>query len=229
MTCEIVRTTKLRFEYLGIAGTALIAICCLITAIGFKGYLDEGYSILNHFISELGMHTESPLAWVFNAGLLVGSPLILIFLLSSYQHLPSKLSWVARVLGIATGVGGFFVGVFPADVNLGAHTVSAMIFFFGGAVTVAIFSIDIFLQKEQKLGRWLCVAGAIVSACFVVFLVVTFSGPRMTGMANLGASIASERPSPFWDLAFLEWLPLIGILAWIFLLAVEFLRLGKQK
>jgi hypothetical membrane protein len=220
---------KLRFEYFGIAGTLLVAICSLITALGFKGYLGEGYSLLNHLISELGMHSESPLSGFFNVGLLIGAPLVLIFLVGTYQHLPSKLSWVARILGIATCVGGFFVGVFHADVNIDLHLIAAMFFFFGGAVTVALFSIDIFRQKHLKLGRWLWVIGLVDSACFVLFIVVSFSGPRMVNMANLGPAIAPLRPTPFWDIPFFEWLPFIFILLWVFLLAVQFLRLGKQK
>jgi hypothetical protein len=133
------------------------------------------------------------------------------------------------VVGIAALVGGFFVGYFHADVNIGAHLISALFVFFGGAVAVGLFSIAIFRTKELKLGRVPLIVGLIVWACFVVYLIVSFSGPRIVNMANLGPSIAALRPKPFWADPFFEWLPLIGVFVWIFLLAVQLLRMDKYK
>ena len=222
--------SKVRFEYFGMLGCGLISACCVITAIGFVGYINEGYSFLNHFISELGMYTESPLSWVFNVGLIIGAPAILLFLLGTRTIIPSRLATLGMIIGIGTGIGGFFVGVFPADVNIVGHSIAAMTFFFGGAATVFTLSIAILLQKETRLDKWLSIVGFGVAACFVLFLVDVF-GVR-TGLSNIssmGAALASARPTPFWSIPFLEWLPMIGMLAWLFLAAVDSLKRNAAR
>jgi hypothetical membrane protein len=234
MTWELMRMSKekttglfgkVRFEYFGLLGCGIISACCVITAIGFTGYVNEGYSLLNHFISELGMYTESPLSWVFNVGLIIGAPLIMVFLVGMRTIMTSKIATLGAIIGIATGVGGFFVGIFPADVNLGGHGIAAMTFFFGGAVTVFVISIAIARQKEIKLAKWLTIVGMVDSACFVLFLVDVFSvSTGVSNMSSMGAALASARPAPFWSIPFLEWLPMIFMLAWLFLAAVDSLK-----
>ena len=216
---------KVRFEYFGLIGCSVISACCLITAIGFTGYNGEGYSFLNHFISELGMHTESPLSWVFNVGLIIGAPLTLAFLMGTRAMLPSGYATLGTILGLGTGIGGFFVGIFPADVNIVAHAIVAMIFFFGGAVTVLVYSLAILRQKEPRLDKWLAIVGLGVSACFVLFLVDVF-GVRsgLSSMASMGDALEYNRPPTFWLIPFLEWLPMIGMLAWLFLTAIDSLK-----
>jgi hypothetical membrane protein len=207
----------------GISGCVIIGVCCLIAALGFTGYEYEGYSLLNHMISELGMASQSPLAWVFNVGLMAGTPLIIIFIASTRATLPSRLADIARVIGIVAGIGGFFVGVFPADGIILAHGISALIFFFGGASTVAFFSIAIAVQKEVRMGKWLCIVGVVVFTCFAAFLFDAFvlkSGPSFHDVGSF-ETFASLRPPIFWPSAFLEWLPLIGVLAWLTFAAVD--------
>jgi hypothetical membrane protein len=223
--------TKVPFEAIGIAGCAIIGVCCLIAAIGFTGYAHEGYSMLNHMISELGMASESPLAWVFNIGLMVGSVAIILFIWSTRVALPSRLGGLARLLGIASGIGGFFVGVFPADGIIVAHGFAAMTFFFGGATTVVIFSLAIARQHDAHLGKWLCIAGIGVTACFAAFIIdmfVTTSGANFSD-ADAIEALATFRPPVFWSMAFLEWLPLIGVLAWLSLAAIDSLARNSRR
>jgi len=218
-----------RYEYFGLFGCGLISACCVITAIGFIGYANEGYSFLNHFISELGMHTESPLSWVFNMGLIIGAPAILLFLAGTRTIIPTRLATLGTITGIGTGIGGFFVGIFPADVNIVGHSISAMTFFFGGAVTVSIISIAIARQKEIRMGKWLSILGFCVAACFVLFLVDVF-GVRsgLSNVSNMSDALKNNRPAPFWSIPFLEWLPLIGMLAWLFFAAIDSLRRNSK-
>ena len=160
-------------------------------------------------------------------GLLIGTPAIVLFLVGTRTIIHSRLVTLGIILGIATGIGGFFVGIFPADVDLLGHSISAMTFFFGGAVTVFIFSLAIAKQKEIKLGKWLTIVGLADSACFVLFLVDVFgvgSGLSNVSSMSMGAALASYRPTPLWAIPFLEWLPLIGMLAWLFLAAVDSLK-----
>jgi hypothetical membrane protein len=215
---------KRRFEYFGIIGCAIIAITCIVTAIGFTGLTDEPYSMLNHFISELGMTNESQLAWVFNIGLLVGAPILGIFILGTRVVIPSRVGGIGRVVGIVTAVGGTLVGVFPANLGgeagLMGHIISAMIFFVGGCVTVGIFSLAIVFQKERRASKWLSAVGAGVVLSFVIFLIAGGGSTSLINIAELMTMMSQPRED-FMLLAFLEWLPLLGILAWMFLTALD--------
>lgn len=210
---------KYRPEYFGIIGTTLIGIGCLVAALGFPGY-----SLLNHFISELGAIFESPLQLAFNIALIVGAPLIVIFILGTRMILTSRVAGVGRVVGLITGIGGTLVGVFPMDAFLVGHVISAMTFFVGGALTIGLLSVAILQQKEVALSKWMSFGGVIVAACFVAFIgTMLYSSQGMTLLMNFQQTMPVPRPI-FWDIAFLEWLPLIGILAWLFFAAVIFLR-----
>ncbi len=218
-------------EYFGIVGCAIIAIACVITAIGFTGYAGEPYSLFNHFISELGFVSESELAWVFNVGLIVGAPIVGIFLVGTRATIPSRLGSLGRVVGIITAIGGAGVGVFPADANLLGHGLTAMTFFFGGCLTVGIFSLAIFFQKEPRVNKWLSLLGVGVVVSFAAFLSTMFGGGSPGEISALDIMTAFTQPrDPFMLMAFLEWLPLIGVLAWICLTALDsFQRRKTQK
>ena len=59
-------------SYIGQAGICIILLSALIAAASYVGKQNETYSFLNHFISELGEIGVSPLAHIFNGGLILG-------------------------------------------------------------------------------------------------------------------------------------------------------------
>jgi hypothetical membrane protein len=59
------------FQILSFAGAASAILGALIAGLAYRGRQNERYSILNHFISELGEVGISRLAWVFNLGLIL--------------------------------------------------------------------------------------------------------------------------------------------------------------
>ncbi len=215
-------------EYFGIVGCGIIAVACVITAIGFTGYADEPYSMFNHFISELGFVGESELAWVFNVGLIVGAPIVGIFLVGTRATIPSRLGGLGRIIGIVTAIGGAGVGVFPADVNIIGHGITAMTFFFGGCLTVGIFSLAIFLQKEPRVNKRLSLLGAGVVFSFAAFLSILFGGGNPGQLSDIMGALSQPR-EPFMLTAFLEWLPLLGVLAWITLTALDGLKRRRNQ
>lgn len=78
----IVKIDSKRLTHIcGFLGSAIIVLGSLITAIPYRGKEGESYSILNHFISELGEVGVSRLAPVFNASLIAGGVVLLIFVL----------------------------------------------------------------------------------------------------------------------------------------------------
>ena len=60
---------------------AIILAGMIVAAIPYRGYAGEGYSPLNHFISELGEIAASRLAWAFNLGIVLGGVGLGAFLL----------------------------------------------------------------------------------------------------------------------------------------------------
>ncbi len=222
--------TKRPPEYFGIVGCAIIAITSVITAIGYTGAMDESYSILNHFISELGFVRDSELAWVFNIGLIVGAPIVGVFLVGTRVTIPSRTGALGRIVGLITAVGGALVGVFPADLNIIGHIIAAMSFFVGGCLTVGILSIAILRQKEVRVSKWLSAAGAAVMVSFALFLAIGFQAPagQESDYAQMMQMMFVSRPD-FLLAALLEWIPLLGVLTWICLTALDSLLRRKRQ
>lgn len=108
--CKIISLDFLRrkYAYFGLAGAMVVLLCALVTALFYSAPAGEPYSLLNHFISELGEVGVSLLAWLFNLGLIAGSLLFIPFSLGLGLSLPGWLSKVG-------------MGIFPMN-NLPLRT-----------------------------------------------------------------------------------------------------------
>ncbi len=210
---------RINFEHFGIVGSATILACFVISAVGYKGIADEGYSIANHFVSELGVSGISPLAPVFNAGLIAGGLLLLLFIIGLSRLLSTRL---AGVMGTISAVSCSFVGVFPAEESLIiGHAIAALTFFFVAAVTILVFTIVILLQKEVKVSKRMALPGFVVAGIFGLFLSLSFSGG---GNFTSFTDMMLNRPE-FWLAPFLEWLAVLSITGWLLVVALyQFLR-----
>ncbi len=219
--------SRIKFEYFGIAGCVITAACMMITALGFVGY-----SVLNHAISELGMVVESPLAIIFNIGLIIGGIVFLFFVGGMGTVLDSRLARLSRVTGCITALGTTFVGVFPADVNFWGHVIAAQTFFIGGMLMVLGFTLAIFRQKESKVSKWLGWVGIVVVVIFAIFVTIlqvtltSYSPGSMSDPNVMFQGLGSVRPD-FMPLTFFEWLVYFGVIAWLCLFALD--SLGKRK
>ena len=191
-----------------ITGAVSIATGSLVTALAYTGSKGEGYSPINHWVSELGDPGQSALAPVFNAGLVVGGVAFAVFMLG--------FAW--GVIGILAGLSGALVGVFPMN-HLDVHRVVAAGFFNLGWIAVALASADIELRHDRRFHRLLTHVGALAVAAFVAFLVVV----RVDG--RLGQAVTNDEIRPaVWLSTILEWAVVIGIMAWSFLAGVSWRR-----
>ncbi len=87
-------------------------------------------------------------------------------------------------------------------------------------------------QHDAQMGKWLCIVGIGVAACFAAFIIDMFATSAGANFSDVDAieGLATLRPPVFWSMAFLEWLPLIGVLAWLGLAAIDSLsRKAKIK
>ena len=83
-------------SYIGQAGILILLLSVLIAAAFYVGKQNETYSFLNHFISELGEKGVSPLANIFNGGLIVGGACISFFMLGLAMHIGINWKYIPQ-------------------------------------------------------------------------------------------------------------------------------------
>lgn len=213
-----VSVTSRRLGFLGLASIGVIGLGMLAAAIPYSGHAGEGYSPLNHFVSELGEIAGSRLAWAFNLGIVVGGIGLGTFLLLIADRLSGLFRIALIAAGVAAGISGTLVGVFPMDYLL-THRIVSSTFFLTGWIVAGIFTLRLAAAPAPGLPRWLLVPGALVVAVFVTFIGV-YSTYRP---ANQDGPIAN-RPDGFWSVPFLEWASLLSLLAWFVCFSLALLR-----
>lgn len=202
---------------IGFIGSAFFMVASVVAAIPYRGTLGEGFSPLNHWVSELGELGVSSLALAFNVGLFVGGIALALFFIALGRLRQSRLAWVYVPVGLVAGVSGALVGVFPMN-NRGIHIVMALGFFVLGWVAVGAASIDIWRRPEARFSRWLPALGAITVAVFLMFLSVY--------IPYLYTGTGSDRPA-FAIATVLEWLVLLGIVGWVLLASLSWWRFAR--
>jgi hypothetical membrane protein len=206
----------------GIVGASVIGVGSVVTAVAYRGADGELYSVLNHFVSELGELAQSELAGVFNLSLIVGGVCFAVFMSGLAASRPGLLRILAGGVGVVAGLGGSFVGVFPMDYG-GPHILAASTFFNLGWIAVGLASLDFITRRDRRFPRGLAVLGFLTVAAFIAFL-------REVG-ANTTASgqLASPDIRPdVWAFPALEWLTIVGIVGWVLLVGVLWLRAGAR-
>ena len=198
-----------------ITGAVAIGVGSIVTALAYRGSKGEGYSPINHWVSELGDPGQSALAPLFNAGLIVGGLAFAVFMLGLAASMPGRPRFAWGPIGILAGLCGALVGVFPMD-HLDVHRVVAAGFFNLGWIAVALASADIELRDDDRFHRLLTHVGVLTVGVFVAFLVIV----RLDGHLGEAVSNADIRPD-VWPSTILEWGVVIGIMAWSFLAGVS--------
>jgi hypothetical membrane protein len=202
---------------LGLSATAVILLGAFVTAIPYVGYAGEGYSPLNHFISELGETGRSQLAPVFNAGIVIGGIGLGLFLLILSRRLTGRYRPALMLAGIVAGTSGTLVGTFPMDTHA-VHRLVSGVFFCTGWIVVAVFSVWLARHAQSGFPRRLLVPGAISVAIFFVFLAV-YSTYRPI---DPDAPIVVR--SAIWTVPLLEWASLLSLLAWFVCVSLVLVR-----
>jgi hypothetical membrane protein len=203
----------------GILGAFIISIGIIISAATYQGRAGEGYSFLNHFVSELGEIAHSELALAFNLGLFVGGIFLLVFLLGLSFYIGGWFGWVLGLMGTVTSISGALVGIFPMD-NLEPHFRVAMTFFYMGLMITIVFSVYVlFLDRRNLFNRWLSVPGLLSAAAFFYFLFMTDPiVPEESPIEGLFRAL-ENRPN-IWETAVFEWVVVFTILGWILSLSI---------
>ena len=213
-----VAVTSRRLAWIGLASVGVLAIGMVASAMAYRGAAGEAYSPLNHFISELGEIAVSRLAWAFNLGVVLGGVGLGLFVVALAQRLGGRPRIALRVAGLAAGVFGAMVGIFPMDYHA-THRVASALFFLSAWLVPAIFSGWLLTAPRPGYPRWLLAPGAIVVAVFLTFIAI-YSTYRP---ANPDSPVVG-RPAGFWSVPFFEWASLVSIMVWLICVSVVLLR-----
>ena len=203
---------------LGILGAVVISLGTVISALFYQGRSGEKYSLLNHFVSELGEYPWSAAAWVFNTSLVLGGLLVLVFMLTLWLVFDNWFGRLIVIVGVITSVSGSLVGLYPMS-NLEPHIDAALTFFYTGLLMTILFSAYVFTRQNEKFPKWLAIPGLISFVSFFAFLFLT--DPIFPDGAPVEEIflVLENRPAIL-ETAIFEWAVIISTLIWIFVLSV---------
>lgn len=194
----------------GLTGSSVLAIGSVVAGLAYRGAAGEPYSPVNHWVSELGERGVSVLAPVFNAALVVGGLGFVVFMIALAMARGTGSAILYGLVGVATGIAGTGVGLFPMN-ERGAHALVALTFFNLGWIAVGLASIDFVRRADPRFPRWLSGIGAATVLAFVAFLVSL----RTEGLLDGAGLAASDVRRTFWIVPTLEWAVIVGIIAWV--------------
>lgn len=204
------------YAHFGWAGSLVILLGSLITALPYRGRFNEKYSIFNHFISELGEIGVSTLARVFNIGMIIGGALFLPFIAGLGILLGSWWSYIGMAAGLLAAVSSILVGVFSMD-RLEPHRKAAMTFFRSGLITVIFFTVAVFVQPadQQIIPLAVNIFGILAIVAYSAFLIIVRQKTDKKGEENYLLDPTEKRTRPrFWRTPFLEWMLFFATIAW---------------
>ena len=202
------------YRKFGLAAAGVIALGSLAAAAVYRGTAGERFSPLNHAVSELGQVGVSAWALAFNAGLVLGGALLMVYLLGAGAHQGPPVGYLAGAAGAVAAVFCALVGVFPMN-QISAHTWAAGWFFRCGLLAMGLFSLAVALDRRRRVPRWFALPGLLAALAVVAFLAMPHAGQSSQEVAEV---LSRGRPTLWWP-ALAEWLVVAGGLGWVVLAA----------
>ncbi len=207
------------FRLFCFVGMAVIVTGVVISIAVYRGKRGERYSILNHFISELGEVGVAPGAKAFNFCLILGGLLMLPYIVGLGLRFGSWLGWMGMATGLLATGGVISVGIFPMN-KLDPHVKAAQTYFRAGLVMVLLFGLAIIFQPAGK--RFVPQSANLLSlvsfAVYAIFLFMLKPPPaaRDERIANsLDPEVIPTRPR-VWLFPIMEWMVFFVTLLWLF-------------
>jgi len=210
------------FAWFGLAA-GLILLCGVLGSLkDFTGMKHERYSMLDHFISELGDPRFAPRKTLFNITLILGGIVMIPFIVGIGLFFNSILGYMILGLGVVCSIFCSLIGCFPEN-YVKAHFTIAGIFFVGMGFLMLLSAITIFVQYSL-VPAWLGYLTLFLLIPFLSFIIDTLALTKeeLKLTDTPWAWDPNERPK-FWRNPFLEWVAFFAILLWIFLIAFFFI------
>lgn len=220
-----IRTFLLQtYPLFGFIGSQLMIFAMFTTGIFYRGKKGERYSVLNHYISELGEVGVSKLAWLFNFGLILGGMLLLPFMIGFGLELNNLWAKLGMIVGVWAALSVMAVGALPMN-YLKAHSFVAMSYFRSGLVTVLLFSVAVFMQPagQEVISKTSNIAGLISLLCYATFLLIS-DAPKKDKEEDGDKNVLdpeTEKVRPrVWRITILEWMVFFSTILWFLIIAV---------
>ncbi len=191
----------------GLAGCTLICLAVFVSASLYRGRRQERFSLLNHFISELGEKGISTGAHIFNGGLILASLILLPFIFGLGLHLTNIWGILATIAAVITALACIAVGMFPMN-NLSSHVVSAMVYFRSGLAMAILYTIAILTQPDGHVWvpKWSIIFGILAILTYASFLALVRGGSALSEVDQRLNAQEDHPPRPrFWALPAVEW------------------------
>jgi hypothetical membrane protein len=211
-------TKLILFKVVGLLGCLLAVAGVVIAGTAYRGKQGERYSLLNHFISELGERGVSKRAWAFNWGLILCGLLLLPATINLGLTLQGLWSKLGIVFGVITALSLSLVGVFSMD-RLKPHGIAAVTFFRAGLLMVFFFTLAFAFQPvdNQVFPRWLALAGVPTIVAFATFLVLMAKASKLKDQPLEPEKRTRPR---VWRMAISEWAIFVTIVFWFLIAAL---------
>jgi hypothetical protein len=209
----------------GMLGCIISGIGIIITIITYVGRQNEPYSVLNHFISELGDYSINDLAVLFNIALISTGICLIIFISATKELFNSRLFRLARIFGYWMSFGGGAVGIFSMNIRA-VHRVAAISFFLGALLWVSCFSLAVFFDSSKVLGKKWALFGVCVISIFVVFFIMMSNDQARLIMFG---SLSGENRPIYIPFALMEWIVYWTLIVWIFGISFKCFQIKKKN
>jgi len=208
------------FPLFGLLGTGLIILGIGTSALRYQGQRAERFSLLNHFISELGEVGISPTANLFNLGMILGGLTLLPYMIGLGFWFDSLAGWLGSATGVVAVLAVVAVGIFPVN-NLTAHIRAAMTYFRTGLIMVLFFALAIIFQPagHKPIPQAANVLSLLAFIPYAGFLFLSGRRYNQNQAEALDPHMESERPR-ISLLAILEWAVFFTTILWLFGMAL---------
>ncbi|TFF96019.1 MAG: hypothetical protein EU547_06865 [Promethearchaeota archaeon] len=207
---------RVKGSYFGFIAV-LISLTTIFLSIILYIQVDPTFSFFTEFISFLGIGPNNS-DIVFNIGIIIAAPFMLIFYVYLGLFLISKAEEQKRILNIAliaavfNLIGYIILAVFNNDLNLALHLIGAYIAFGAYFALACIFSYV--EMKISNFNRTIAISGFIPCILLIGHIVLLF----LLYYTNIFPALP----------IFIEWMMFFIMMGWILLQAIYIHLLDKK-
>jgi len=194
-----------------------------ISAYSFKGLQGQSFSLLNHFISDLGNFNLSSNFNLFNAGVVLAGIGFGVFAYGCDGLIHSKLAKASVVIAIIASVLLMGVGLVPTTAGP-LHLIIALSFFILMTLGLALYSLCIWQTSNSPFPKSSALYGLLSPISLFIFMLM----PKDLLALEEEQGALFDRPD-FWGLAFSEWTVFFFLTSWVLVISYQMLRSGVLK
>lgn len=208
--------------FAGIATCVVLYSVIIIAAVPFVGEQGQQYSVLNHFISELGSFKFSTNHRIYNTGLIIASVGFGLFTYGLKTYSATKYTRIGVAIGLLSSALCVGVGLVPEDYRV-PHLLIALSFFSMMTVATAFFAWSIWKEQANPFPKYLAIHGFVIPIAFVLFMCM----PKGLMAVKRVQGPLFERPFIWW-LPFFEWLIFFALTSWIISMSIQMLKMNRS-